>query len=268
MLKSLHFSASGRLAIQIDLNDFDPPPKQPKHVPQLSPKYGEPAASSTINSYHVSKKFNQLSSASGAATQAVTTNRRSPKPTDNVITSKPNKAYGELSTSARSRATPTARLPQPTPTYIDHWLYDQQDGRNDAKYTQKIVAAAGGELKSAISNGFCTTDTICNADTLRLCGSDMINVRSKFMYPAGAGSDDSKMKPYPTEQPAPPHNVIAYANVRPPNAFSDTGTTSTDIYHQQSALDKCRALRIATNSFLTAKHTTANNKTADFTIAV
>lgn len=89
------------------------------------------------------------------------------------------------------------------------------------------------------------------------------------MYPAGASAEalDTKMKLYP-EQSAPPHNVIAYANVRPPNAFSDTGTTTTDIYHQQSALDKCRALRIATNSFLTAKHTTANNKTADFTIAV
>lgn len=91
------------------------------------------------------------------------------------------------------------------------------------------------------------------------------------MYPAGVSAEvlDNKMKLYPTpEQSATPHNVIAYANVRPPNAFSDTGTTSTDIYHQQSALDKCRAIRIATNSFLTTKHTTANNKTADFTIAV
>lgn len=93
------------------------------------------------------------------------------------------------------------------------------------------------------------------------------------MYPTGVGADalDTKMNQYPTAETttaSTPHNVIAYANVRPPNAFSDTGTTSTDIYHQQSALDKCRALRIATNSFLTAKHTTANNKTADFTIAV
>lgn len=231
--------------MSFDLNDFDPPPKihNQKTQSQLngimtSEHYKQMAASSYQN---ISHKHNLSQLPTFTPSMANSSNKvfknsvtgHSTAAEIDVINSTLNKTYGDFLTMTPRRK---SRLLAATRAMNDQWPSNYRS--SSAPLHMQDLVTSINTPQSHCWNNYRATDTISNADTIRV-SSDMWNHRSKFMSPStnslkylnhhpSASNNDS----ISNQSQINSHTVIsdndkghstAYANVSPPSAFSDSG---------------------------------------------
>lgn len=147
-----------------------------------------------------------------------------------------NKSYGDFLTITPRR---NGRQHKPSHSDIgtnnsDQWQHHNGHGGTTAdmpKLHLQEFNPAG--IISHVHNGYRTNDTLCNADTMRL-GSDSLHQRkqpkrSDTTVVSPVTAESTKLRKTPSHQhhlPDKLHTIIAYKNVSPPSAFSDTGKYS------------------------------------------
>lgn len=236
--------------MSFDLNDFDPPPKihnqktQSQHNGiKTSEHYKQMAASSYQN---ISHKHNLPQLPTFTTSMANSSNKmlknsaagHSTAAEIDLMNSALNKTYGDFLTMTPRRK---SRLLAATRAMNDQWPSNYRSS-SAPLHMQDLVTTINTPISSQAQshcwNNYRGTDTISNADTIRL-SSDLWNHRSKFMspstnslkylnhHPATSTNDSIANQPQINS-----HTVIsdndkvhctAYANVSPPSAFSDSG---------------------------------------------
>lgn len=236
--------SSGRHSVDMsfDLNDFDPPPKIHNQKPQSqhndimsSEHYKQMAASSYQN---ISHKHNlptfttSVANSSNKALKNSITGHSTAAEIDLANTTL-NKTYGDFLTMTPRRK---SRLLAATRAMNDQW--PNYRSSSAPIHMQDLVTTINTPITTqSHCYNYRATDTISNADTIRLTSDSMWNHRSKFMSPStnslkylnhhspvsnnetnhvqgnahGVTSDNDKI------------HSTAYANVSPPSAFSDSG---------------------------------------------
>lgn len=246
-LLKINFSGRHSVEMSFNLNDFDPPPKIHNQKPQsqhngimTSEHHKQLAANSYQN---ISHKHNLPQLPTFPTSIAVMPNGNNKMLKNTVaeidlINSTLNKTYGDFLTMTPRRK---SRLLAATRAMNDQWPSNYRSSSAPI-HMQDLVTTINTPISSQAQshcwNNYRTTDTISNADTIRL-SSDAWNHRSKFMSPStnslkylnhhsSASNNDS----IANQAQINPHSVIsdndkmhstAYANVSPPSAFSDSG---------------------------------------------
>lgn len=232
--------------MSFDINDFDPPPKIHNQKPQsqhngimTSEHYKQMAASSYQN---ISHKHNLPKLPTFTTSMANTNNKMLKNSVTaaeiDLMNSTLNKTYGDFLTMTPRRK---SRLLAATRAMNDQWPSNYRSSSAPI-HMQDLVTTINTPIPSQTQshcwNNYRTTDTISNADTIRL-SSLSSDHRSKFMSPSTNSLkylnhhlSPSNNDPLSNQTQINSHAVIsdndkmhstAYANVSPPSAFSDSG---------------------------------------------
>lgn len=231
--------------MSFDLNDFDPPPKthnqktpsQHNNGIMSSEHYKQMAASSYQN---ISHKHN-LPQLPNFTTSMSNSNNKILKNPDtahstaaemDLVNSTLNKTYGDFLTMTPRRK---SRLLAATRAMNDQWPSSYRSS-SAPLHMQDLVTTINTPISTqSHCYNYRGTDTISNADTIRLTSDSMWNHRSKFTSPS---TNSLKYLNHHTPTPTSDTNQAqnnavtsdndkihstAYANVSPPSAFSDSG---------------------------------------------
>lgn len=225
--------------MSFDLNDFDPPPKTHNQKPQLqhngimtTENYKQMAANSYQNKQNLPQPTNYIPSNSSNRMLKTSSNSsaaHSPVAEIDLINSTLNKTYGDFLTMTPRRK---SRLLAATRAMNDQWPSSYRSS-SAPLHMQDLVTTINTPISNQSHCYYRGTDTLSNADTMRLTSDQMWNHRSKFMSPS---TNSLKYLNHPssppTNEPIGNHQIMsendkmhstAYANVSPPSAFSDSG---------------------------------------------